>query len=279
MQFKFKKKLGQGAKGKVYLATYVVNPKTGKKIDSAVKQVPAWLMDLKEIELQSQLSKLPKCNRYVACYYDMKQDPKTKDYFIIMEYVQGQELWDLVRLRASSWTPAEMLSMFRQMAKGLKFIHSRGIVHGDIKMENLMATTTHGTLIKYIDFGYGCSEETCKSSGVWHGTSYLKPPEAHRDHEPPKNLKTLQKADVWALGCLMAEMVLSRARDVVTRVDSVHMDGASVMGKSNWKASRYLPATQDQTMLQIYEVIDGLMAVNPAKRSTAAQAARKLSAL
>lgn len=273
-----KKKIGEGGQGKVFLATYVVDPThhPRKTISSAVKQIKANQMDMEEVMLQASLSKHPKCNKLIACYYDLFQNPKTRDYYIVMEYIEGKELWDYVRSAAKSEHPltsAQILILARQALKGLKFIHSRGIAHGDIKMENLMIDK-RGDL-KYIDFGYGCSEATCRTSKVWHGTTFLAPPEATMDPTRRKTLKSLQEADLWALGCMLAEIILTNANGEIVRVDNVQLDGKSAATARHWKPSKQFPL--NRTLLPLYTVIDGLMAINPGKRITASSALKTLS--
>jgi serine/threonine protein kinase len=267
------KKLGEGAMGKVFLATYVVEPKTKKTISSAVKQVPAYKMDIEEVQLQAQLSKLPQCNEHIACYYDLFQDSRTRDYLIVMEYVDGQELWDYIKDHPVN-DSRKLIDLFMQALEGLKFIHSKGIAHGDIKLENFMIT--HNGKLKYIDFGFGCSEKTCNTSHVWHGTSFLAPPEAYGPKQT-KHLDAIQKVDSWALGSVFAELIASAKRGRITRADDLHMDGKSVASESDdWKASNQLPVTSNKQMKRLYDVVDALMHPNPKKRASAKDALKMI---
>lgn len=267
------KKLGEGAMGKVFLATYIVDPKTKKTMSSAVKQVPASKMDMEEVQLQAQLSKLPQCNEHIACYYDLFQDSRTRDYLIVMEFVNGQELWDYIKDHPVI-DNRKLFDLFKQALEGLKFIHSKKIAHGDIKLENFMIT--HDGKLKYIDLGFGCSENTCNTSHVWHGTSFLAPPEAYGAKQV-KNLETIQKVDSWALGSVFAELIVSSKKGRLTRVDDLDMDGESVAAEpSDWKASDQLPETSNKPTLRLYEIVDALMHPNPKKRATAKDALKIL---
>jgi serine/threonine protein kinase len=277
-RIKLGRKLGEGAMGKVYLATYIVDPIHKKTIRSAIKEVPANKMDMKEVQLQANLSRLPDCHEHIACYYDLFQDSNTHNYFIVMEYINGKELWDYLKDNIENITEQKLLDLCIQALKGLEFIHANGIAHGDIKLENFMISNGDDRL-KYIDFGFGCSETTCASSPVWHGTRFLSPPEAYRG-EASKNLASMQKADLWAVGSLFAELVLSIANSQITRTDEVSMDGKSVskhVSKHNkWIASEHLPVVSDEIILEIYNIIDALMTPDPKKRSTAKNALKML---
>lgn len=291
------RKLGEGAMGEVFLGTYVRDPKSGRTISAAIKRVPASKMDLKEVELQAELSGKEKCHRYVACLYKMRK--KGGKFYIIMEYIKGKELFDVLAQLDRELTLKELKSLFRQALEGLVYIHSKGIAHGDIKMENFMQDDK-GRL-KYIDFGYGCNEESCKSSPVLHGTSYLDPPEAFHDESvwseslsvprwlrrnvpPPdgvRTLQSLQRADVWALGSLFVELTLATEKRLY-RTLQIGMSGEDLQDADSrkWLASEYLQKRnlkRGKSFDRLYAVIDGMMKLDPDDRFTAEQALKVLT--
>lgn len=284
--------------GEVFLGTYVRDAKTGRKISAAIKRVPATKMDLKEVELQEELSGKKECNKYVACLYKLQR--KGNNYYIVMEYIKGKELFDVLAQLDKPLPLNRLKKMFQQALEGLAYIHSKGIAHGDIKIENMMLDE-RSDLLKYIDFGYGCNKESCKSSPVLHGTGYLDPPEAFFDESvwsdtlavprwlqrqvpPPdgaRTLESLQKADIWALGSLFVELTLAtKAR--LYRTMQVGMSGEQLQHEDSrrWLASNHLKnrkLKRDKAYDRLYAVIDGMMKLDPDDRLTAKQALKVLT--
>lgn len=292
-------KLGEGAMGQVFLGTFVTDARSGKEISAAVKRVPASKMDLKEVSLQSKLSHLPECNLHVACLYDIK---RTKgNYYIVMEYIKGKELYDVLAKLEQPLGLMELKRKFKQALQGLVFIHSKGIAHGDIKMENIMEDERSKRL-KYIDFGYGCDKESCKTSPVLHGTGYLDPPEAFKKetvwsrnlavpswlkrYVPPPDgahtLQSLQRADIWALGSLFVEMTLAEPSRLY-RTMQIGMSGEQLQDTDSreWLASEHLKEKgllRSRSHDRLYAVIDGMMKLDPDDRFTATEALKVLTA-
>jgi len=296
-KIKLGRKLGEGAMGEVFLGSFVVD--AGKTISAAIKRVPASKMDLKEVELQSELSSLPQCNLYVACMYELKKIGN--NYYIVMEYIQGNELFDVLANLKKEIGLNDLKKLFKQALEGLVFIHSKGIAHGDIKMENFMLDEkTHR--LKYIDFGFGCSKNTCKSSPVLHGTSYLDPPEAFKNetvwstklnvpnylkrYVPPPDgahtLQSLQRADIWALGSLFVEMMVA-GKNRIYRTMNIGMSGEELQNKDSrvWLASDHLRQKgllRNHSYDRLYAVIDGMLKLDPDDRLTAKEALKVLTA-
>lgn len=296
-QFTLGRKLGEGAMGEVFLGTYIKDPKTGRRTSAAIKRVPASKMDIKEVELQAKLSSLPECNKHVACLYELKR--QGNDYYIVMEYIKGKELFDVLANLKTQLHLGQLKKMFKQALEGLVFIHSKGLAHGDIKMENLMLDERKD-LLKYIDFGYGCNVKSCKTSPVLHGTGYLDPPEAFytetvwskalavpswvaRYVPPPdgsRTLDSLQRADIWALGSLFTEMTLAGKK--LYRTMNIGMSGEQLRNEDSrkWLASKHLARKglkRPKSFDRLYAIIDGMMKLDPDDRLTAKQALKVLT--
>jgi serine/threonine protein kinase len=218
-----------------------------------------------------------------------------------MEYIKGKELFDVLAALDSELTLTQLKDMFKQALEGLAFIHSKDIAHGDIKMENFMLDVQSKRL-KYIDFGYGCSKESCKTSPVLHGTGYLDPPEAFsnetvwarklsvpawlRRYVPPpdgaRTLQSLQRADIWALGSLFVELTLATGERLYRTLE-VGMSGEQLKSTDSrkWLASNHLRRKgllRSRAHDRLYAVIDGMMKLDPDDRFTAEQALKVLTA-
>ncbi|KAH6857448.1 kinase-like domain-containing protein, partial [Alternaria rosae] len=96
--------------------------------------------------------------------------------------------------------------VFKHVACGLDFLHSRGVVHGDTKPANILLTAAREgdrfSLHKIAYFGAasrGCSSNIPRGH---LGTPSFQPPETDYRHEPG--------SDIWALGCMIPELILGR---------------------------------------------------------------------
>lgn len=226
------KQLGKGAFGQVFLGVAEVG---GKKREVAYKKVPSSLAAeaIQDAKIQSELSRYPACHEYIACIYDSFFDEKRGNYYITIEYIAGQNMFDFSRQNRKLMTNETFLSQcFSDALQGLKYMHERNVAHGDIKLENLMWSINSKNL-KFIDFGKGCLFDDCPLlKQAPYGTFIMFPPEffasvnaqanfANRDvmmlsigmwlkspNRRPATFSDLQKVDVWALGYVFFDMML-----------------------------------------------------------------------
>jgi eukaryotic-like serine/threonine-protein kinase len=123
--------------------------------------------------------------------------------YIVMEYVEGENLSDLVR-RRRRLEPAEAVALALQACWGLEIAHDAGLVHRDIKPQNLLITPD-GTL-KIADFGIARSLDGTQltQAGTVLGTAaYLAPEQAAGD-------QVTAAADIYALGAVLYELLTGR---------------------------------------------------------------------
>lgn len=83
--------------------------------------------------------------------------------FIVMEYVEGRTVGQIIKA-AEKWPMLRCLRLMRDLCDGLAFAHARGIVHRDVKPDNLMVRDADGTLA-ILDFGIARMEESTSPSG------------------------------------------------------------------------------------------------------------------
>ena len=127
-----------------------------------------------------------------------------KDMFcIVMEYVDGGSLSDLLRLR-NRFDPAEAVLIVRQVAEGLRAAHARGLIHRDIKPRNILLTSEG--VVKLADMGLARrAAEADETDGKASGTPYYISPEQVTG-DPPVDYRT----DIYSLGATLYEMVAGR---------------------------------------------------------------------
>jgi serine/threonine protein kinase len=123
--------------------------------------------------------------------------------YIVMEYVEGETLADLLS-RRGRLPPAEAVELALQVCSGLEHAHRAGLVHRDIKPQNLLIRGD-GT-VKIVDFGIARSARGTRltETGSVLGTAaYLAPEQAAGEEVTPA-------ADVYALGVVLYELLAGR---------------------------------------------------------------------
>lgn len=137
---------------------------------------------------------------------DLLQDAKG-DYCEVMEYCAGGDLYTLV-LAAGKLEVAEADCYFKQLMRGVEYMHEMGVAHRDLKPENLLLTT-HGAL-KITDFGNGeCfrmawEKEPHMTAGLCGSAPYIAPEEYTEKEFDPRAV------DVWATGVIYMAMRTGR---------------------------------------------------------------------
>ena len=123
--------------------------------------------------------------------------------FIVMEYVQGIDLYDLLdRCGRLPYEVAAILAM--QVARALDYTHYRGVIHRDIKPANIMIARTGG--VKVMDFGIArdTSFRDLTEAGAGIGTpAYMSPEQVLGD-------KLDARSDIFSLGVVLYQMVTGR---------------------------------------------------------------------
>jgi predicted Ser/Thr protein kinase len=138
----------------------------------------------------------------VVKIFDLHEDDEAP--WAVMEFIDGTALKDLVRERGRL-SLEDTSSILEQTADALHHLHAQGLVHLDVKPQNLIVQPDG--MVKLIDFGLAQPAHTPQEliGGSTFGTvSYLAPEQASGE---PVDLHT----DVYALGCVVYEMLTGRA--------------------------------------------------------------------
>ena len=135
----------------------------------------------------------------IVAVYDVSHSDDVE--YIVMELVDGITLKQYMDKRgAISWK--EALHFTKQITKALAHAHSRGIIHRDIKPQNIMLLKD-GT-IKVADFGIAALENEMQESGQAVGSIHYIAPEQARGENPDA------RSDIYSLGIVMYEMLPGR---------------------------------------------------------------------
>ncbi len=203
-------KIGEGGMGEVYRAN---DRKLGR--DVAIKVLPQELSREPErlARFQREAQVLASLNHpNIAAIYGLEEIEGER--FLVLELVEGADLAE--RLGQGPLAPEQALRIARQVADGLEAAHEQGIVHRDLKPANVKLTPEGN--VKVLDFGLAKALQTgpggevdgsrsptitsaATRTGVIMGTAAYMSPEQARGGAVDK------RADIWAFGCLLLELL------------------------------------------------------------------------
>ncbi len=217
-RYTIERELGRGGMATVYLAEDV---KHRRRV--AIKVLHPELAAalgperfLREIETTAALR-----HPHILPLYDSGRttavSPPADFLFYVMPYVEGESLRD--RLRREKQLPLEdALQIAREVADALSYAHSRGVIHRDIKPENILLESGHAVVA---DFGIAkavsvAGGEQLTATGVTVGTpAYMSPEQAAGEQDLDG------RSDLYALGCVLFEMLAGQPPFVGATVESV----------------------------------------------------------
>ena len=238
-QYKIIALLGRGGMGEVYLAQ---DSKLGRRV--ALKLLPAsFTRDDERVRRFEQEARAASALNHpnILTIYDTENVNGLR--FIATEYVEGKTLRDHIANRKLKLS--EGLDLAIQVASALEAAHHAGIVHTDIKPENIILRPDN--YVKILDFGTAKLNEQ-KVSSLDTQAKIL----AHLDTEPglligtprymsPEQVRGLEidaRTDIWSLGVVLYEMVSGNAPFSGGSTSDVIV---SVLEREPLQLTRYLP--------------------------------------
>ena len=246
-RFVIRKVLGIGGMGEVYLAK-----DTKLKRLVALKRVAGHLRDdpdyrqrfFNEAERASQLS-----HQCIVRIYDVIE--QGQDVFVVMEYVEGVTL----RTRTGALTLEELLHIARQCGEALALAHENGIIHCDIKPENILLMPPNN--VKILDFGV--AKYMPRSDGqaatltldrsvsrVIRGTPAYMSPEVFLEHTPDV------RSDIFSLGIVLYELWSGHHP---FRADTTIETANRILKDTPAPLSHYVPATPAELEQAIHKCL------------------------
>jgi serine/threonine protein kinase/Tol biopolymer transport system component len=210
--YRIQAKIGAGGMGEVYRAT-----DTRLSRDVAIKVLPqAFARDgdrMARFEREAKvLASLNHPN--IASIYGLEESNGARA--LIMELVEGPTLAE--RIKQGRLSLDEALPIVKQIADALEYAHERGIIHRDLKPPNVKLTLDGQ--VKVLDFGLAkalegeTSEEELQNSptlsAVATRAGMLLGTAAYMSPEQARGKRVDRRADIWAFGCVLYEMLTGR---------------------------------------------------------------------
>jgi len=169
----------------------------------------------------------------IVAIYDVGEDGPI--HYMVMELVEGRNLKEMIRERAP-FSVAEGFAIGSQVASALAFAHGRGLVHRDVKPQNIMVT--NDGVAKVTDFGIARSLSTIQltRTGMVMGTvHYFSPEQAQGKPVTPSS-------DIYALGVILYEMLTGHLPFDAETPIGVAMQHLHSEPPSPWDYNPELPA-------------------------------------
>jgi serine/threonine protein kinase len=266
--------IGAGGMGEVYLAR---DKRLGRKV--ALKLLPDYFTKDKDRlhRFQREARAASALNHpNILTVYEIGEIGE--NHFIATEFVDGATLRE--RIRSGHVTANDAVEIALQTAGALAAAHEAGIVHRDVKPENIMVRKDG--YVKVLDFGLAKLTENREesasdvstqalvqtASGVVMGTALYMSPEQARGHEVDG------RTDIWSLGCVLYEMLAGRppfegetpSHVVVSILDKEppplgQRAGAPIPAELEAIISRALRKKREERYQKASDLVSGLRAV------------------
>src|ERR1035441_5298023 len=203
-KYRIVRQLGRGGMGTVYLAEHILlgRPRALKFISSELSQDATFLRRFRR-EAQAAIE-LRHPNVVEVVDLDQAEDGSP---YIAMEYVEGPDLRHA--LDSGAFPVERALHIARGIALGLGAAHAKGIIHRDVKPENILLAVGEGKpeTPKLLDFGIAAMKETATAVSRTHGLM-LTPPYAAPEQWKGMAAEELDgRTDLYALGGVFYEML------------------------------------------------------------------------
>ena len=257
-KYKIIKNIGNGSYGDVFLAynIYTKEKVAIKKIYKSNEQLLSDGIIIDEIEILKSLNH-PDIVKIIEFY------GTDEAYYIVNEYCSGGELYD----KAIGYMSETQISViFKQILSGLSYLHSKNIVHRDLKLENILISDKEYVKItgeeyfdiKIIDFGNARIFDQTLTTNSIVGSSYYIAPEVFLR-------KYSKECDLWSAGVILYMLIVGSPpfygendKKVISNIKTGIYDTSD---------KRWINASSE-----VKDLISKLLVYDPKKRLTAKEA-------
>ncbi len=255
--YKINRGVGVGGFGEVYLAV----TDAGKEV--ALKRIQRNL----DIEVRGVSQCLNLKHPNLIALYDLKYDDEGQAW-VVMEYVCGDSLKDVIDRNPNGMPQAEAVRWFREIAAGVAYLHGQGIVHRDLKPANIF---DDAGVVKIGDYGLSKLISASRRSGQTEsvGTFHYMAPEIGRGVYG-------KGIDVYALGIILYEMLTGRvpfdgetSQEIIMKHLTDNPDTTGIAEPFRTVIQRALRKDPAKRYGSVQEMLDALGGNTPADQSPA----------
>jgi serine/threonine protein kinase len=245
-------KISSGSFGRVFRAD---DPRTGRVV--AIKVLRRrWSEDQARIDLFIREGKVGLTLKHpnIVEVLAVNRDPASGQYYLVMEFVEGGNLREILQIR-KKLTVAESLRIIEDAASGLAYAYARGMGHRDIKLTNLLISSTGEA--KLVDFGLAQFfstlakkeeekvDRTVDYAGLERATG-VKPGDV--------------RSDIYFLGCVLYECLTGRSPISMTR------DKHARMRKGRFEEVQPISPQEIDGPPVVLSLVETMMALDPKQR-------------
>jgi serine/threonine protein kinase len=245
-------KVASGSFGRVFRAE---DPATGRVV--AIKVLRRrWSEDQQRIDLFEREGQVGLSLRHpnIVEILAVNRDAASGQYYIVMDFVEGGNLREILQLR-KKLAPAEALKFIEDAASGLSYAYSRGVTHRDMKLTNILISSTGEA--KLVDFGLA----KIYSGLVTKDEDKVERTVDYAGLEKATNVKMGDvRSDIFFLGCVLYEVLTGRPPLTVTR------DRHARMQKHRFDSVPPMRADEVQGPPSLFRLVETMMSLNPHHR-------------
>jgi serine/threonine protein kinase len=253
-------KIASGSFGRVFRGD---DPQSGRVV--AIKVLRRrWSEDPQSVELFEREGRVGMSLRHdnIVEILHIGRDLKTKQYYFVMEFVEGGNLRDLLAIR-KKFEPPEALKLMEEMASALAYAYARGVTHRDIKLTNILISSTG--ISKLVDFGLAQIYATTK--GYRFGLAqddedmHVQRTVDYAGLEKATGVQTGDvRSDIYFLGCVLYEMLTGRPPLLMTK------DKMARMRKDRFENVPPIAPGEINGPASIVRLVENMMSLDPARR-------------
>jgi serine/threonine protein kinase len=244
-------KISSGSFGRVFRAD---DPRTGRVV--AVKVLRRrWSEDQQRIDLFIREGRVGMTLKHpnIVEVLEISQDTVTRQYYIVMEFVEGGNLREILKSRGK-FDVAESLNILEGATSGLTYAYSRGVTHRDVKLTNVLVSSQGEA--KLVDFGL--AQMFSELSG---GKEMVDRTVDYAGLEKATNVKQGDvRSDIFFLGCVFFEMLTGRPPLSMSR------DRHARMRRQRFEEVESLKVGEIDASPAVYQLVETMLAYDPRRR-------------
>jgi serine/threonine protein kinase len=201
-KYELQRIIGEGGMGIIWLArdteaNRIVAIKSPKITGNPVKDD----LNIKKIMIEAEVLKNID-HPYIVKYFDFFIELQRP--YLVMEYVDGEHLEKRIKNPSEAFSEEEAIEFIIKLADAVEYIHSKNIVHRDLRPKNVFIVTGKESKIKVIDFGTAkyYHSQIEYGEGIFSPGGYTAPEQIRFMYSP--------QSDIWSLGGILFYILTGR---------------------------------------------------------------------